>query len=65
MDGPARPTIEVEPAPVPPGSRLESAWLALLLVADLASIPFHFVLFLARRGRERRAFLHALRNDAP
>jgi hypothetical protein len=52
------------PADSPPGSRWESAWLALLLVADLASIPFHLIAFSLARGRHKRAFRRALEESA-
>jgi hypothetical protein len=47
-----------------PGSRWESAWLAVLLVADLLSIPFHLVAFTLQRGRHKRAFRRALTEAA-
>ncbi|MHC4846377.1 MAG: hypothetical protein ACYTCU_09470 [Planctomycetota bacterium] len=48
-----------------PGSRWESAWLAVLLVADLASIPFHLVVFTLTRGSHKRAFRRALAEAGP
>lgn len=58
-----------EPAPavtdpalraVPPGGRLENAWMAVLLALDLLSIPFHVVAFLLTRRRHREAFRRTL-----
>ena len=46
--------------PVPPGSRWESAWLALQLAGDLLSTPFHLLAFLCTRGRQRRRLLDEL-----
>jgi len=48
-----------------PGSRWESAWLALLLVADLLSIPFHLLVFTAARAKHGRAFRRALAEAGP
>lgn len=43
------------PPSAPPGSRFEQALLVVKLVGDLASIPFHLLLFLAtRRAQARR-----------
>lgn len=53
-------TEQTSPAACPPGSRWESAWLALLLVADLASIPFHLIVFSLTRERHKRAFRRVL-----
>jgi hypothetical protein len=51
-------------APVAPGSRWESAWLALLLACDLASTPFHLVAFLCTAPGQRRALREALERSA-
>jgi hypothetical protein len=48
-----------------PGSRWESAWLAVLLVADLASIPFHLIVFTLTRGNHKSAFRRALAEAGP
>ncbi|MHC5211354.1 MAG: hypothetical protein ACYTG2_11600 [Planctomycetota bacterium] len=62
-----------EPAPdigdaalraVPPGSRLENAWLAVLLVLDLLFIPFSMLAFLLTRRRHREAFRRTLEDAA-
>lgn len=45
--------------PVPPGSRWEQAGLLLALILDLASTPFHLVIFLLTR----RAQAARLRKD--
>lgn len=59
------PTAPLAPlAPVAPGSRWESAWLALLLAADLLSTPFHLVAFLCTRRRQRQQLLDALHEAA-
>ena len=52
------------PEPVAPGSRWESAWLALRLAGDLLSTPFHVVAFLCTRRRQRKALLEALQKAA-
>lgn len=49
---------------VPSGSRLENAWLAVLLVLDLLSIPYHVVAFLLTRRRQREAFQRTLEDAA-
>ena len=51
-------------APVRPGSRLESAWMARLLAGDLLSTPFHLLGFLCTRGRQKQRLLDALRESA-
>ena len=47
-------------APVPPGSRLECARLVLALLTDLASTPWHLVVFVFTRGSARRQLAAAL-----
>jgi hypothetical protein len=49
---------------VPPGSRIENAWMAVLLALDLLSIPFHVVAFLLTRRRQREAFRRTLEDAA-
>ena len=51
-------------APVPAGSRWESAWLALLLAKDLLSTPLHLVAFLCTGRRQKRRLLDELRKAA-
>jgi hypothetical protein len=63
---PARPAhIAPTAAPAPPGSRAEQAVLALKLLLDLLSTPFHLLAFLLTRSRHRRALRRALEESAP
>ena len=64
MSSPVHGAIAPPPAPAAPGSRWESVWLALLLVQDLLSTPFHLAGFLCTRGRQRRRLLDELREAA-
>jgi hypothetical protein len=48
------------PAPAPPGSRAEQLLLVSQLLADLASVPFHFLVFLFTRGRHRKRFQQSM-----
>ena len=50
--------------PVRPGSRWESARLALQLAGDLLATPVHALAFLCTRGRQRRRLLDELRKAA-
>ena len=45
---------------VPPGSRAEQLLLVGQLLADLASIPFHLLVFLFTRRRHQRRFVAAM-----
>lgn len=53
--------LPADAEPVPEGSRWETVTLLFQLAGDLASVPFHLVVFLlfTRRGHRRR-FLAAL-----
>ena len=68
---PAPPVAAPSPAsapaadvPAPPGSRWESAWVALQLAGDLLSTPFHLIAFLCTRGRQKQRLLDELRRSA-
>jgi len=45
---------------LPPGSRAEQLLLIGQLMADLASIPIHLVVFLFTRRRHQRGFVAAM-----
>ena len=51
-------------APVAPGPRWESVWLALLLLKDVLSTPLHLVAFLCTGRRQKRRLLDELRKAA-
>ncbi|HVQ27245.1 MAG TPA: hypothetical protein VMV01_18795 [Planctomycetota bacterium] len=58
------PPAPTDTAPAPPGSRWESAWLALLLAKDVLSTPLHLVAFLFTGRRQKRRLLEELRKAA-
>ena len=60
----ATPPPEAQPAPSPPGSRLETCRLLMQLAGDLLSIPFHLLAFLITRRSHFRRFREALDQGA-
>lgn len=60
----ALPHAATPEAPVAPGSRWESVWLALLLLKDVLSTPLHLVAFLCTGRRQKRRLLDELRKAA-
>jgi hypothetical protein len=60
----ATPHPAADEAPVAPGPRWESVWLALLLAKDVLSTPLHLVAFLCTGRRQKRRLLDELRKAA-
>jgi len=47
------------------GNRLETLWIVMKLLGDLASNPFHLAAFLLTAPARRRRLLAALQEAAP